>query len=134
MHQVIEWGTTFIGSVVFILMLVSGIGLASKRAWGRSLAVANSFPLILFGLGVAAYNLGIEAPAIVRFLRGRGFGPDGPPPGFVWMLYIAISLVLLLVVFYAVVTMTALMSRRVREYFERSAFGFDDFEDDWPRD
>ena len=81
---------------------------------------------------MTAYELGLEAPAIVRFLRSRGPGLDGTPPGFVWMLYLVMSVVLLLVVFYALISMTTLMSRRVRAYFERSAFGFDDFEDDWP--
>lgn len=138
LHQGIEWAGAFGGAIVFGLMFVAGVGLVSRRNWGRIAAIIDALLLTAYGIGMIVYNLALEAPTVARFLNDQRLAGDVFPPGLAWTIYAAISVILTLAVVYALLSLILLLRRPVRDYFTGAAFDIERFDDDdWddnPRD
>jgi hypothetical protein len=132
-YHFVKWGSMALGFLCFLMLLVTGIGLVNRGGWARILSIATGFVLIPFVLSVGIYDLVLEAPAVSRFFRQMfPFGAH-EVISFIWLQYIAQTIVYILLLVYSIVMDSVLMGARVRSFFSESPFGQAGFfpEDDW---
>lgn len=132
-YQIVTWLMQGFGILFFIIMLISGIGLVSKGNWGRILAIVNASALIPYCLGISIYTLAFEGPTVTRVLQDNPFPGAQEMRGMLWMGFIIRLGILLLVLVYAVITISVLLGASVRAYFSQTGYEMDRFygDDDW---
>jgi hypothetical protein len=118
------------GVLFFLVMLIAGIGMASKANWGRFLAIGNACAMVPYCLAVTVYTLAFEAPTITRMLRGNPFPGAQEANSFLWVGYVLRMLILLVFMIYAVITISILLGARVRGYFQQASFDMDRYQSD----
>jgi hypothetical protein len=131
LYHLAKWGSSVLGVLLFSVMMISGIGLVSRRAWARLLAVVVALVLIPYALGVAILDLALVAPTSSRHIRDNPqvFGGAEQAP-LIWIFYLMEAFFLLLFFIYALITLGYLLSRNVRDYFQHAAFDMDRYYDD----
>jgi hypothetical protein len=113
-------GGVLVHIVLFILLIVAGIGLLNMARWGRFLSIFYGVASILFELAMLIYQLGFINPAMSRFfnqLGGAQFG--GPDIGGMMMTILTIVTVVIyaLVMLYSVLLLIMMMTSTVSAAF-----------------
>jgi hypothetical protein len=103
--------------LLFILLIVAGIGLLNMAAWGRALSIVYAVASILLEIAMLIYQLAFINPVMNRFV-GQ-FGGGGPDIGGVMMIVLTVVTVIIyaLVILYAVLLLIMMLTPTVAEAF-----------------
>ena len=104
------------GLLVNAVMLVAGIGLLRRRAWGRSLAIGVAWAKIVRLLSLATSLIVVVLPMMVRKIATMpGAGGDSGPMLLIYSAYVVVYTLIGLA--FPIVTLAILARRGVRSSF-----------------